>query len=132
MAKLRSPVRIRRGRSSLIAMIAQKGGAKLTGIASVARSNSELRRLEQMVRDLTVRVAELEAERRSESVEVIEIREISKEQAKQEILQAFESGEPLDEADLAETLSLDFSLVVEVCKELIEDGVVVLYDDDGG
>lgn len=79
---------------------------------------------------MTIRVAELEAEKNTESEQIIEIREISREQAKSEILQAFESGEPLDEADLAETLFLDFSLVVEVCKELIENGVVVLYDDD--
>ena len=47
-------------------------------------------------------------------------------------MQAFESGEPLDEADLAESLSVEFSLIGAVCQELIEDGVVVLYDNDRG
>ena len=61
---------------------------------------------------------------------VITLREIGKEQARQEIIQSFESGEPLDQADLADALSLEFSLVVEICNELIKEGVVVFYDDD--
>ena len=44
---------------------------------------------------------------------VVILREIGKEQAKGEIIQALEAGEPLDQADLAENLALDLSLVFE-------------------
>ena len=90
-------------------------------------------RLAGLVESLSARVAELEqqaAESAMQSEDIIELREISKEQARQEIIEAFASGEPLDQADLADALSLEISLVVEVCNELIEEGLVVLYDDD--
>ena len=104
--------------------------------SSAVLLKSEIERLEQLVQELTARVAELE--RDSEGAKdaqpdgFIEIREISKGQAKKEIRQAFESGQPLDQADLADELSLEISIVVEVCNELIEEGVVVFYDDDRG
>lgn len=102
--------------------------------STVVLLQSEIERLGQVVQELTARVAELEREAEEAKAvqqgEVIELREISKEQAKQEIVQAFESGQPLDQADLADALSLEISLVVEACNELIEEGVVVFYDDD--
>ena len=90
-------------------------------------------RLAGLVESLPARVAELEqqaAESAMQSEDIIELREISKEQARNEIIKSFEAGEPLDQADLADALSLEISLVVEVCNELIEEGAVVLYDDD--
>lgn len=62
--------------------------------------------------------------------DVVILREIGKEQAKAEIIQALEAGEPLDHADLSENLELDLSLVFEACNELIAEGIVVFYDDD--
>ena len=62
--------------------------------------------------------------------DVIILREIGKEQAKAEIIQALEAGEPLDQADLAENLALDLSLVFEACNELIAEGMVVFYDKE--
>lgn len=61
---------------------------------------------------------------------VVILREIGKEQAKGEIIQALEAGEPLDQADLAENLALDLSLVFEACNELIAEGIVVFYDKE--
>ena len=61
---------------------------------------------------------------------VVILREIGKEQAKEEIIQSLEAGEPLDQADLSENLGLDLSLVFEACNELIAEGIVVFYDDD--
>ena len=62
--------------------------------------------------------------------DIIILREIGKEQAKEEIIQALAAGEPLDHADLSENLGLDLSLVFEACNELIAEGIVVFYDDD--
>ena len=75
---------------------------------------------------------ELDTTRATQPDEFIEIREISKEKAREEIIESFKSGEPLDHADLADALALEISLVVEVCSELMEEGVVVFYDDDWG
>ena len=90
--------------------------------------------LKELVASLTTRLTELEREvettKAAQPDDVIVIREISKEQARNEIIKSFEAGEPLDQADLADALSLEISLVVEVCNELIEEGLVVLYDDD--
>lgn len=61
---------------------------------------------------------------------VVILREIGKEQAKGEIIQALEAGEPLDQADLSENLGLDLSLVFEACNELIAEGMVVFYDKE--
>ena len=94
----------------------------------------EVSALKELVGNLTARVVELEQEaeanKTAQSADVIMIREISKEQAREEIIHAFESGQPLDHADLADELSLEISLVFEVCNQLIEEGVVVFYDDD--
>ncbi len=101
--------------------------------SSTVLLKSEVKRLEQVVQELTDRVPELEREaevaKAVQQCDVIHLREISKEQAREEIIHAFESGEPLGQGDLADALSLEISLVVEVCNELIEEGVVVFYDD---
>ena len=100
----------------------------------VSRLRAEVRRLKRLAANQEARISELEQEldavRAMQPEEVIEIREISREQARAEIIDSFKSGEPLDHADLADALALEISLVVEVCNELIEEGVVVFYDDD--
>ena len=94
----------------------------------------EVNHLKELVTSLTTRLAELEQEvettKAAQPDDIIVIREISKEQARKEIIKSFEAGQPLDQADLADMLSLEISLVIEVCNELIEEGVVVFYDDD--
>ena len=111
-------------------------GAHLARDAEVSRLQAEVRRLTGLAANREARISELEREldaaKSMQPEEVIEIREISKEQARKEIVESFKSGEPLDHADLADALALEISLVVEVCNELIEEGVVVFYDDDRG
>lgn len=64
--------------------------------------------------------------------ETIILREIGKDEARQEIIELFRSGRPLDQADLADELALELRLVMEICAELLAEGVVVFYDDDRG
>lgn len=63
--------------------------------------------------------------------ETIILREIGKDAARREIVELFQSGQPLDQADLADALSLELGLVREVCDELLAEGVVKFYADDG-
>ena len=111
-------------------------GAHLARDAEVSRLQAEVRRLKGLAANQEARISELEQEldaaKTMQPEDVIEIREISKEQARKEIVESFESGEPLDHADLADALALEISLVVEVCNELMEEGVIVFYDDDRG
>jgi len=52
------------------------------------------------------------------------LRTVSGEEAKQEILDLFQSGESLDQAEVAQRLSLDLMLVVDLCDELVKEGLV--------
>ena len=62
--------------------------------------------------------------------EVIELREVSKEQAREEIIVLFDSSEsPLYYSDIEARLGIEYELVVEVCKELIEEGAIGLNDN---
>ena len=100
------------------------------------RYKPEVERLKKQVAILSARVAELERElesaRNTESDNIIVLRDITKEQARKEILEAFKVREPLDYVDLADTLTLDLSLILEVCDDLMEEGVIVFNDDDRG
>jgi len=98
------------------------------------RLETQIVRLEGLIDDVTNRVTELEqsieAIKAAQADEIIVLREVSHNEARREILDALEAGEPLDQADLAEGLSLELSLVVDVCNELVAEGVVNFYDDD--
>ena len=87
----------------------------------------ELEALKARVLDLEEVVARLLALTTDE--EVIELRDVSKEEAKQKILAMFQSGETLFYSDLATRLRLDLPLVVEVCQELEQEGEIEVHDD---
>lgn len=112
-------------------------GLNVVGIhATTGFIEQEVRRLEGSLETLSGRVAELELDlevmKAALEIEDVTLRSISKQDARQEILRLFETGEPLDQADLAESLSLDFSLVTQICDELISEGVVDFYGDGRG
>jgi len=71
----------------------------------------------------------LELESRISGEEVIVIKDITKEEAKQEIKQLFKSGRTLYYSDIARELHLDLELVVDICNELQESGMV---EEDAG
>lgn len=92
---------------------------------------------EDLVKALEARVGALEKKIKALKTslpqeKVIILRAISKEQAKQEILNLFGQGQPLFYSDIAEKLRLDLSTVVEVCEELIAEGKVTTRDNDRG
>ena len=69
-----------------------------------------------------------ELEERMPEEKVIVLREISREQAEQEINQLFSSDRTLYYSDIAEELGLDLKLVVEICQELEEAGEIAVDD----
>ena len=63
--------------------------------------------------------------------EVIEIREVGREQAKAEITELFgETKVPLYYSDIMDQLGIEPELVVEICQELIDEGVIGLDAHD--
>lgn len=79
--------------------------------------------------DMQARISDLEETVEALSADipnddVIVLRTITREQAKQEILELFQLGETLYYSDLAEHLRIDLPLVVELCQELEEEGEI--------
>lgn len=76
--------------------------------------------------ELSARILKLEA---GEEVKFLEPREITREQAKAEITLLFKETErELYYSDIAERLQLDLKLVVEICDELLEEGVIAFEE----
>jgi hypothetical protein len=86
-----------------------------------------------MIMELRARVASLEEQvgrLEENSVEqVIVLREITREEAKTEIIDIFASGETLYYSDISERLRIDLEVVVEICRELQAEGVIRVDDD---
>ena len=61
--------------------------------------------------------------------EAIVLREMTREEAKQEIRQIFQSGRTLYYSDIANELALDLRLVVDVCRELQENKEIGIDND---
>lgn len=83
------------------------------------------------VADLQDRVMVLEAGffqlSADNSPEIIEIREVGREQAKAEIVELFDQTEtPLYYSDIMRRLGVELELVVEICQELLDEGVIGL------
>jgi hypothetical protein len=82
--------------------------------------------LESRIADLEERVARLEEH--SEEMKVIEIREITKDEAKAEIIDLFATGETLYYSDISERLRIDLEVVVEICHQLQDEDVIYVAD----
>ena len=57
-----------------------------------------------------------------ESIKVIDIRDTSKEKAKKEIIEYLKENRKAYPSDVADALQLDFDLVLEIIKELVQQG----------
>ena len=90
---------------------------------TLATENILLRKEVDRIND---KLAELEE--RIPEEKMIVLREIPREQAKQEIQQLFSSDRTLYYSDIAEELGLDLKLVVEICQELEEAGEIAVDD----
>ena len=59
---------------------------------------------------------------------VIVLREITAEEAKAEIIELFATGETLYYSDISERLRIDFDMVVDICRELQQEGAIGVDD----
>lgn len=99
------------------------GGHEILTLANLGQYLPPVTNLQDEIQLLSAKVAALEqavADLKSSAPEeqVIVLRSITREQAKQEILDLFRQGETLFYSDIAQHLRLDLPLVVELCQEL--------------
>ena len=78
--------------------------------------------LQEELRQARQKLAELK--NRLSGEEVMVVRDITKEEAKEEIRQLFAKGQTLYYSVIVKELGLDLELVVDVCNELESEGVV--------
>jgi len=78
--------------------------------------------LREELRQARQKLAELE--NRPSGEEVMVVRDITEEEAKEEIRQLFSKGQTQYYSDIVKELGLDLELVVEVCNELESEGVL--------
>lgn len=77
--------------------------------------------MESRVAALEERVTRLEEHSEEK---VIELREITMDEARAEIVDLFAAGETLYYSDIADRLRLDLEMVVEICHKLQEEDVI--------
>lgn len=101
--------------------------ALASGIISPAleEENAQLRlenySLREKIKAIEERISNIETEHEEN---VVVLREITRENAKEEIANLFSEGKTLYYSDIARELRLDLQLVVELANELIEEGKV--------
>ncbi len=81
--------------------------------------------LESRVAALEERVTRLEEHSEER---VIVLREITAEEARTKIVDLFATGETLYYSDFSERLRIDFDLVVDICRELQQEGAIGVDD----
>ena len=79
--------------------------------------------LERKLAQVEQRLAELEAKEK-----VIVLKEITKEEAKEEIRQLFASGRTFYYSDIVQKLQLDLETVVDICNELRKNKEISVDD----
>ena len=91
------------------------------GAPTILELQAQINRLRSKVRVLR---KDFDAVRATLAEDVIVLRSISREKAKQEIVDLFQTGETLYYSDLSHRLGIELPLVVEICQELEAEGEV--------
>ena len=94
----------------------------------VAEEQSEIRALRARVALLEERVARLEED---SEVKVIELREVTMDEARAEIVDLFATGETLYYSDISERLRIDLEMVIDICHELQQEGAIGVKEAAG-
>ena len=97
---------------------------RLIYIPSGIEAESEILRLREELAKVNRKLTELEKRTPQESV--IILRDIPKEQAKEEIRQLFKTGRTLYCSDLVKELGINLRTVVEICDELEANGELIV------
>jgi hypothetical protein len=90
-------------------------------INEISRLKDEISTLKEENKNLQERIAKMEA-----AVDIIDLRDISKDQAKGEIAAYFKEhdGENIYAFDIMEALRIEYGLVAEILEELEDEGKI--------
>lgn len=116
------PIEVLEERGRLVASVTLTPTFTVSTLSSdwLEQQNAQLRTenflLRQRIRAVEERLAKIEASLPKERVLIL--REISREEAREEIRNLFSTGRTLYYSDIAEELGLDLEMVVEICNEL--------------
>ena len=91
----------------------------------ITEEQSEIGTLKARVTVLEEQVARLEED---SAPKVIELREVTKDEARAEIIDLFATGETFYYSDIFERLRIDFDMVVDICRELQQEGAIGVDD----
>lgn len=96
------------------------------GVPIAAAEQARIRSLEVRVADLERELANIKQalEGNQEEEEPMTLRDVPRGQAKTEIVALLGIGIPYDPDEVADILSLDFSMVMDICEELVREGQV--------
>ena len=90
------------------------------------QQGEEIGELKARVAALEAQVARLEGD---STEKVLVLREITRDEARAEIAELFRGGETLYYSDISDRLRIDLEMVVEICRELLEEGAIGVDDD---
>ena len=122
------PPRRTRGKSEEEPQQLETETQPMTVPGSLSPSNwDEVGQLKARISALEEKVEELETAIGVQ--EVIALRTIDRDTAKQEIRELFQGAETLYFSDIARRLRLELPLVVEICQELIKEEEIEVNDD---
>jgi len=99
---------------------------KVSELVSARLSHKEMEEIEKLVEEgFYMNVADfvrMAVREKLESVKVIDVRDVAKEKAKKEVVEYLKENQRAYPSDVADALQLDFDLVLEIVKDLIEEG----------
>lgn len=99
---------------------------KENDLVSARLSSREVEAIERLVEEgfymNTADFVRMAVREKLESISVINIRNVSEEKAKKEILDYLRSNKKAYPSDVADALQLDFDMVLSIVKELISEG----------
>ena len=101
---------------------------KESELVSARLSPKELEEIQKLVEEgfymNTADFVRMSVREKLESIKVIDIRDVSKEKAKKEIIEYLKNNKKAYPSDIADALKLDFDLVLEIIKDLAKEGRV--------
>ncbi len=99
---------------------------KESELVSARLSPREMEEIEKLVNEgFYMNVADfvrMSVREKLESIKVIDVRNVSKEKARNEIINYMKTNKKAYPSDIADGLNLDFDLVLEIVKELAGEG----------
>ena len=101
---------------------------KESELVSARLSPKELKEIEKLVEEgFYMNIADFvrtAVREKLESIQIIDVRNVSKEKAEKEIIEYLKKNKKAYPSDIADALQLDFDLVLEIIKELAKEGRV--------